>query len=335
MPIRRRGTPRAIRPTVSCALLALLLALLASPAPAAAAGSGPSAWSVRPAGAVTDGVRRNAFSLDAAPGSTIKDAVLISNLSQVPLSFQVYGTDAYNTPRDGALAYREAGQAQQGIGRWVKLRTNALVIPAGRGAEIPFTLAVPADATPGAHVGGIVALNNAVEQAGQDNGVDLGIQRAIAVRMQLTVAGPLTPGVGVRDVRLTHRPSKVPFRAGRATVSYTVVNTGNTVIQPTARPRATGLFGRTLKTFRTARLPVLLPGQSTVVTTAWDGAPPLDFVHASVRVSAQGVPEASAETGSVLLSWTTLAVLLAALALLALALSQVRRRLRVRLENTP
>ncbi|WP_406364472.1 WxL protein peptidoglycan domain-containing protein [Streptomyces sp. NBC_00645] len=335
MPIRSRGKPGAIRPAVSCALLTLLLALLVSPLPAAAVGSGPSAWSVRPAGAATDGVRRGVFSLDAAPGSKIKDAVLISNLSKVPLSFQVYGTDAYNTPRDGALAYREAGQAQQGIGRWVKLRTNALVIPAGRSAEIPFTLTVPPDATPGAHVGGIVALNNAVEQAGRDNGVDLGIQRAIAVRMQLTVAGPLTPGVTVRDVRLTHRPSAVPFRSGRASVRYTVVNTGNTVIQPTARPRATGLFGRTLKTFRTARLPVLLPGQSTVITAAWDGAPPLDFVHASVRVSARGVPGASAESGSVLLSWTTLAVLLAALALAALALSQVRRRRRARLENTP
>ncbi|MFD9465449.1 WxL protein peptidoglycan domain-containing protein [Streptomyces sp. NPDC060027] len=335
MPIRSRGTPGAIRPAVSCVLLVLLLTLLVSPVPAAAAGSGPSAWSVRPAGAVTDGVRRGVFSLDAAPGSKIKDAVLISNLSKVPLSFQVYGTDAYNTPRDGALAYREAGQAQQGIGRWVKLRTNALVIPAGRSAEIPFTVTVPPDATPGAHVGGIVALNNAVEQAGQDNGVDLGIQRAIAVRMQLAVAGPLTPGVTVRGVRLTHRPAGVPFRSGRATVRYTVVNTGNTVVQPTARPRATGLFGRTLKTFRTARLPVLLPGRSTVITAAWDDAPPLDFVHASVRVSAQGVPEASAESGSLLLSWTTLAVLLAALALPVLALSQVRRRRRARLENTP
>ncbi|WP_405915049.1 WxL protein peptidoglycan domain-containing protein [Streptomyces sp. NBC_00728] len=335
MPIRRRGRPGAIHPTVTRVLLTVLLVLLVCPTPAAAAGSGPSAWSVRPAGAVTDGVRRSAFSLDAAPGSTIKDAVVISNLSEVPLSFQVYGTDAYNTPRDGALAYREAGQAQQGVGRWVKLRTNALVIPAGRGAEIPFTLTVPPDATPGAHVGGIVALDNAVEQAGRDNGVDLGIQRAIAVRVQLTVGGPLTPGVGVRDVRLAHRPAGVPFRSGRATLRYTVVNTGNTVIQPSARPRATGLFGRTLKTFRTTRLPVLLPGQSTVITAVWDGAPPLDYVHASVRVSAQGMPAASAETGSVLLSWTTVAVLLALLALLALALSQVRRRRRARLEHTP
>jgi hypothetical protein len=320
---------------VSRALLALLLAVRAPPVPAAAAGSGPSAWSVRPAGAADDGVRRAAYSLDAAPGTRIKDAVLISNLSKLPLSFQVYGTDAYNTPRDGALAYREAGQAQQGVGRWVRLRTNALVIPAGHSAEIPFTLTVPSDATPGAHVGGIVALNNAVEQAGRDVGVDLGIQRAIAVRMQLTVAGPLTPGVTVRDVRLAHRPSGVPFRAGRATLRYTVVNTGNTVVQPTARPRVTGLFGRRLKTFRTARLPVLLPGQSTAMTVTWDDPPPLDFVDTSVFVSAEGVPGASAESGSVLLAWATLAALLAALVLLALALSRVRRRRRVLGEDTP
>lgn len=52
-------------------------------------------------------------------------------------------------------------------------------------------------------------------------------------------------------------------------------------------------------------------------------------------MSAQGVPEASAESGSVLLSWTTVAVLLALSALLVLALSQVRRRRRARLEELP
>ncbi|MFF3611537.1 WxL protein peptidoglycan domain-containing protein [Streptomyces sp. NPDC002580] len=335
MHIRRRGTPRTSHATVAHVLLALFLALVVLPVPAAAAASGPSAWSVRPAGAAADGVRRPAYALDAAPGTRIKDAVLISNLSKLPLSFQVYGTDAYNTPRDGALAYREAGQVQRGVGRWVKLRTNALIVPAGHSAEIPFTLTVPSDATPGAHVGGIVALNNAVEQAGRDAGVDLGIQRAIAVRVQLTVAGPLTPGVTVRDVRLAHRPSGVPFRSGRATLRYTVVNTGNTVVRPTARPRVTGLFGRTLKTFRAARLPVLLPGQSTVMTVAWSDPPPLDFADTSVRVNAKGVPGASAESGSVLLAWATLAALLAALALLALALSRVRRRRRVLRADIP
>ncbi|TXS08221.1 DUF916 domain-containing protein [Streptomyces sp. ms191] len=287
---------------------------------AGGAGAGSSAWSVRPAGTAD----RTAFVMDSAPGAIVRDAVRVSNLSDAPLSFQVYGSDAYNTPRDGALAYRQAGEAQTGLGGWLALGTNALVIPPGRAADIPFTLSVPADAPPGSHVGGIVALNNAVEQAGGASGVDVGIQRAIAVRIQLTVEGPLTPGVAVRSVRVRHRPAGTPFGGARAILTYTVVNTGNAALRPTVSPRVSGLFGLRQSAFADRTLPLLLPGQSADLTVDWPQAPGTDYLTASVRVTAPGLPATSAQSGRVVVSWPTLGAVAGLLAVLAVALGRFR-----------
>lgn len=237
----------------------------------------------------------------------------------------MYGSDAYNTPRDGALAYRQAGEAQSGIGAWITLGTNALVIPPGRAADIPFTVNVPGDVTPGSHIGGIVALNNAVEEAGGASGVDVGIQRAIAVRIQLTVEGPVTPGLAVRSVRVHHHPSGVPFADARTTLTYKVVNTGNTALRPTVSPRLQGLFGLRHSSFAERTLPLLLPGQSAELSTDWPGAPGLDYLTATVRVSAPGMPATSAQSGRVALSWPTLGSVGALLAVLAVALGWIRR----------
>ncbi|WP_411104288.1 DUF916 domain-containing protein [Streptomyces sp. cmx-4-9] len=327
-PGRRPGTARAL----AAVLLAVLLTALLPGAPPAAgasgsgagssgAGTGGGSWSVRPAGAAD----RAAFVMDCAPGTAVKDAVRVSNLSGAPLSFQVYGSDAYNTPRDGALAYRQAGEAQTGLGSWLALGTNALVIPPGRAADIPFTLNVPADATPGSHVGGVVALNNAVEQAGQAAGVDVGIQRAIAVRIQLTVEGPLTPGLAVRSVTVRHRPEGAPFAGARATLTYTVVNTGNAALRPTVSPRVRGLFGLRRSAFADRTLPLLLPGQSADVSADWPDAPGVDYLTASVRVRAPGLPATTAQSGRLAVSWPTLGVVAGLLGSLAVLLGRLRR----------
>ncbi|MFD3326626.1 DUF916 domain-containing protein [Streptomyces sp. NPDC058701] len=327
----RRALRTALRTGV-VALVAFCSTALTTLPPAAPSARAPQstgrasadAWSVQPTG--TAG--RSTFTMDSAPGTVIKDSVRVSNLSPAPLSMQVYGADAYNTPRDGALAYRQAGEAQTGIGTWVGLATNALVIPPGRAADIPFTLTVPADAPPGSHVGGIVALNNAVEQAGESSGVDVGIQRAIAVRVQLTVEGPRTPGLAVRDLHVDHDPACRPFAAARARLSYTVVNTGNTALEPTVTPRISGLFGLRETAFPARGLPLLLPGQSTRLTAEWSPAPGVDLLTASVQVGATGVPPASAETGRVALAWPTVGSIAALLAVLAVCLALVRRRRR-------
>ncbi|MFF3501744.1 WxL protein peptidoglycan domain-containing protein [Streptomyces sp. NPDC003247] len=331
----RHGTATTF---AALAVLTVLAAWLPVPRAAAEDGSGGSsqAWSVQPTDRSTGAAaKRLTFQLDARPGSVIHDSVRVSNLSTEPRSFQVYAADAYTTPRDGGLGYRQAGEAQHDVGAWVKMSTNALILPERRAADIPFTVTVPEDATPGTHTGGVVALDNTLHDGGTtDSGVEVSIQRAIAVRLELTVAGPLTPGLAVRGVGLVHTPDGAPFAAGRATVRYTVTNTGNTPVQGEAVITVTGLFGREIVT-RTRSLPPVLPGQHTELALALGRAPPLDLLTATVTVSAAGVPATTARTHRLALSWPTLGVVAVVAALLVAALSQARRRRRTLAQEHP
>src|SRR5438874_2571695 len=75
--------------------------VLAGASPAHASNNGQ--WAVAPTGA--DGVTpRDWFEYQLRPGQTLKDQVSISNLTDNPMTFAVYPSDAYNTPLDGAFA---------------------------------------------------------------------------------------------------------------------------------------------------------------------------------------------------------------------------------------
>jgi hypothetical protein len=84
------------------------------------------------------------------------------------------------------------------------------------------------------------------------------------------------------------------------TVSYTIKNTGNVILQPQRLEVAiTGLFGRNLHQYALVRpkpdpahpatSPIpdqLLPGNSVVFTKTWAELPPIDHVTVHVRATA-------------------------------------------------
>lgn len=100
--------------------LAAVLLLVLSPAPANAALSGSDVrWSVQPSTAKgPDG--RDYIIRRAAPGERLTDYVGVTNLTARPLTFSVYGTDAYTTD-DGSFALLPAAQKPTGIGSWMTL----------------------------------------------------------------------------------------------------------------------------------------------------------------------------------------------------------------------
>ncbi|MFF4367467.1 WxL protein peptidoglycan domain-containing protein [Streptomyces sp. NPDC001594] len=321
-----------LRTTVLRTLLLGLCALLLLPAvPAAAADNGT--WGVfptPPAGAaMTD---RAYFFHQGAAGTSIGDSVTILNSSDKELTFRVFATDAMNTPSGGAFALLPAETRPKDVGTWIVLPPEAAgtvtVPPKGR-KDFPFTLKVPQYATPGDHVGGIVALNTAVEGITKEGKVQVGVRRQVGARLYLRVPGPLTPALSVEDVVVSRGAPLLPWtKAARATVTYTLVNRGNVVVEPKVTVSARGLFGRRLLD-RPARTPqpALLPGQRIVLTEPWPDSPQLDRVAVKVTASAAAYPDVRSEAGTDFLAvpWPAAGALLL-LAGTALALLVLRRR---------
>jgi hypothetical protein len=105
---------------------------------------------------------RSYLSYGVTPGAVLRDYVALLNYSPVPLSLQVYVTNASETP-NGGFGLLPAGHSVTGVGAWVSLppvdstvRVNAKTSSGPGRLVVPLTVAVPDNATPGDHVGGVV-----------------------------------------------------------------------------------------------------------------------------------------------------------------------------------
>ncbi len=126
-------------------------ALAAQPASAASNGL----WSVFPT--TLHGQAPRAFVRPMlTPGKGYEDSVTVANYTSAPLTFNLYSADAINT-RGGGLSLKRRTDLQTDIGKWIRLPYQRLTVPAHGASIVPFIVEAPINATPGDHVGGIVA----------------------------------------------------------------------------------------------------------------------------------------------------------------------------------
>jgi hypothetical protein len=215
-------------------------------------------WSFEPAS--TQGQLRSALQFMVARGQVIHDSIVLKNPLKRPLTVTLYTADGYNLANGGAFAFTTAKQKPTRAGSWITLAANEVTVPSGKQATVPVTITIPTDASPGQLAGGVVAQDTAITQAIDKNQVHVGVRVALGVRVYLQVAGALHPRLAVDDVHVT-RPgiSALFFGGGRATVHYTVINSGNQTLNATADARVVDTFGHTVRTFPQQKLIGLLP----------------------------------------------------------------------------
>jgi hypothetical protein len=308
--------------------LVAVLALILSPAPAVAApGDTGVRWSVQPSTAKgPDG--RDFIIRRAAPGERLTDYVGITNLTAKPQRFTVYGTDAYNTD-DGSFALLPAAGKPTDIGSWIALGAREYTVPANTRLDVPFSITVPANATPGDHAGGVVA--SIAEEATGADGQKVLVDRRVAARVYLTVAGAVAPTLKIDTVRLEYAQSANPAEGGTMTVRYLVRNTGNQRLSGAGSVRVTGPFGWQLARTDALEIPELLPGGSVTITEKILGVQPTVRLAAQVEIVPasfeQKLPAVSRNTGVWAWPWALVSLLGVALGYL---IHRLVRRYRAR-----
>lgn len=223
----------------------------------------------------------------AEPGSVIKDFVAVTNVSDTPLNLRVYAADAFNTPTGGfdLLAF---GQSSTDVGAWTVPTSDSVAVP-GRSTElVPFTLSVPGNASPGDHTAGIVAslVSEQVDTAGNRIMVD----KRVGTRIYLRIPGDLRPELEIDNLTSTYHQTYNPVGRGRATVTYTVRNTGNLRLGGLQEVQLRLPWGSTKDGLSRSTLPELLPGNAVTVTSEVDAVPPAGWETATVRVEPLAPP---------------------------------------------
>jgi hypothetical protein len=325
-PARRPSFAARFARAAAAALLAALGLTAASAGTALAADD--VSWAVRTA-SNSLGSDRTGFVYTLDPGDTVDDALVVVNHGTASLDLQVYAADGFTTD-GGQLDLLTRDDPSKAVGVWVRAQTGSLTLEPGAQAEVPFTVAVPRDATPGDYAGGIVtSLTRPDEQQG------VNVDQRLGIRIDLHVGGEIAPAMAVEHLRVAYSGSLNPFAAGSATVTYTVHNTGNVAVSAQQAATAAGPFGwLTRDAGQIDPPPQLLPGETWDVTVPVAGVWPLFRVAASVTLtplftdasgSTTRLDAIGASASGWAMPWTALAVLLLVVALVVWALIRRRR----------
>jgi hypothetical protein len=227
-----------------------------------------NSWALAPTGRdPSQPSSRIYLSYDVAPGSQVNDSVTLWNYSNVQLTFHIYATDAFNTP-NGAFDLLTGEKAPTDAGSWVKLPQANITAAARSKIDIPFNLAVPANARPGDHAGAVLAAND-IQGTGPDGKV-VTLDRRTGSRLYVRVSGPVTPALTIDNVHAVYH-SKLNPLGGSLDVTYTVRNSGNVRLQAHQKVEGAGPFGIGKKTHKPADLPELLPNNAITLHQHFTG----------------------------------------------------------------
>ena len=246
---------RALHVVLSLAAVLLVSTFVA---PGAAHADDTIGISARPAGADGAPDARTRFSYREDPGQHVADRFLVKNTGADVQQFTVVGRDAFNDD-DGRFALLDTAQEPTAIGRWIRFENGknriTFTLAPGKSRLLPFSLDLPADATPGDHVGGLVA--SVVQKGAQVN-----VDRRVATRMYARVSGELHPQLTIGSIDASYDGAWWNLLSGSVTLRYTVDNTGNIALASNVTSGVKTWFGIPAAGAKGGSIQEVLPGDS-------------------------------------------------------------------------
>lgn len=281
-----------------------LISLIEGSLPASAANNGQ--YSIFPA-TITSQSPREWFNYLVNPGTVINDAVTVTNQTAQTIAFKLYPADAING-QGGGFALNPPQAPLHLVGSWTQLSDLQFTLPPHTLANIPFTLKIPAGEIPGDYAGGIVLspVNPATEKRGA---LTFNVYNNVGARMYVRVRGPLHPGLSITKFSISTSGLAGLFGGPvSSTVTYTLTNTGNQVLNPAAKLIVSPLVGSATKI--PARIYAsLLPNNSVTVTYHLASKEAFLRLQAGLTVTS-GAGTTSATATAWVIPWILIAILL-------------------------
>ena len=306
-------------------VLASLASFAAPPAQAAtrtptpAPGGGPQ-FGVRPAltGRTTLTHNHFAYALAAGGAASIADAVVVSNDTAAPLTFEVHGADMI-TATGGGFAPAAEGAPAQLVGGWIHVQQPQVTVPPRGEVQDAFTVTVPAGQPAGDFLGAVVVVEKSVNARGLQVltraalTVDVTVVEKAELRASTGALGAVRQNDGVHFSVVVHNTGNVLF-----TFHGDVdVRDGGGHVLATVPLDPTGLY--------------VIPGGDATVSGVWSGLPLWGSASAVATVEAQtsGAGSATVHTGAVQLGffpWPLVIAAGAAIVAVVVAVLVLRRR---------
>ncbi len=225
---------------IRCCRAATLALLFCGLLSTVAAAVDPAAiFSLRPAR--SDPARpatKSYFVLDATPGRTIDDEVVVRNSGTAAGTVQLFAVDAV-TGQNGGATFPSDTDPRRDVGSWIRVNRGSLTLQPGEEQTVAFTITIPADATPGEHLGGLVALDTAIKQ-GAAGTLRIDTQNRMVTAVQVNLPGPTIEQMTVAGVSTSGTD-------GQQFLLLDLRNDGNTLVRPSGTVTVTDATGKTVQ----------------------------------------------------------------------------------------
>jgi len=253
------------------ALLATLALAATAAAPASATAPGspqPATFALSPAGST------GALLLPGAPGSVLRGAVRVRNVTRHPITVDLQPADIQNAS-NGNADYVTSRLSR--AGRWLQLAATTVRLAPHTAREVAFTVSIPAGASGASHYAGIVAVNaadlattGAGKTAKQKTFSFYRINRQ-ALPLTIRLPGPLSRGLALRSVKLTIQPVGAGLVLGLLPGGSELIETAQITLRVLRGTRTVFTYASTLGQ--------LFPGASLNYRIPWVGRPTPGTYH--------------------------------------------------------
>jgi hypothetical protein len=172
-------------------------------------------------------------------GATVQSQVRVTNTGTVRGSVALYPVDA-TTGQSSGVVYLSHQDPRKDTGAWMTIGTSQLTLNPSQSQVVSFSVAVPKDASPGQHVGGIVAENLAIQQGTSGGGVQINIQHLSVIAVQLNL-----PGAQIE--KLEAQRIKAGGEHSYQVLAVSLRNTGTQMLKPNGTLQVQDKNGHELK----------------------------------------------------------------------------------------
>ena len=166
------------------------------------------------------------YLLDAHPGDTVTQSIRISNPNDHPVTVMIDAVDAMTGDLTGVQLGRP-GSARALTSRWFVVSSPQITLAPKMARDVPFTLHVPPDATPGQYLAGIsasVPLSSDDTKSNQPPAGKAGFSMAVrfqrGIAVEIDIPGPRAANLAVSGAEPRATPDGV-------SLGVHIANTGN------------------------------------------------------------------------------------------------------------
>lgn len=172
------------------------------------------------------------------PGDVAQFSMRVSNLTGGDMTYYLYKRDIIGVRDQGIPIFADSSSETTGyeLSDWITLPSDSIFIPAGGETEVPFTMTVPQDVSPGAHFGSIAVSAEPPKLRASGAGIGYEVANIITIR----IAGDAVDLARIRQFST----SKYIYGSTNVEFSARIENEGNTLISPTGPLEVINMFGK-------------------------------------------------------------------------------------------